>query len=61
MPVRSRSSPSTSACGAASGSPRRPPVVIGTGLAMVQITDTGMGNTSGDQAVVAGPVRLACR
>ncbi|MFB9476115.1 hypothetical protein ACFFR3_42035 [Nonomuraea salmonea] len=37
------------------------PVVIGTGLAMVQITDTGMGNTSGDQAVVAGPVRLACR
>ncbi|MEV4566293.1 hypothetical protein AB0K12_21225 [Nonomuraea sp. NPDC049419] len=36
------------------------PVVIGTGLAMVRITDTGMGNATGDQAMVAGPVRLAC-
>ncbi|MFD0475839.1 hypothetical protein ACFQ0B_52215 [Nonomuraea thailandensis] len=36
------------------------PVTITGGLAMVEITDTGRGNTTGDQAMVAGPVRLAC-
>ncbi|SEG88738.1 hypothetical protein SAMN05444920_106296 [Nonomuraea solani] len=36
------------------------PVTITSGLAMVEITDTGKGNTTGDLAMVAGPVRLAC-
>ncbi|MEV0381621.1 hypothetical protein [Nonomuraea sp. NPDC050643] len=36
------------------------PVTITSGLAMVEITDTGRGNTTGDLAMVAGPVRLAC-
>ncbi|WP_327587529.1 helix-turn-helix domain-containing protein [Nonomuraea sp. NBC_00507] len=36
------------------------PVVVTTGLVMVKITDNGKGNTTGDQSMVAGPVRLAC-
>ncbi|MGP3912929.1 helix-turn-helix domain-containing protein [Nonomuraea sp. 10N515B] len=36
------------------------PVVVATGLVMVKITDDGKGNTTGDQSMAAGPVRLAC-
>ncbi|MFI7128630.1 hypothetical protein ACIBQ1_23215 [Nonomuraea sp. NPDC050153] len=36
------------------------PVVIAGGQVMVEITDTGKGNTTGDQSMAAGPVRLSC-
>ncbi|GAA2213697.1 hypothetical protein GCM10009850_091600 [Nonomuraea monospora] len=36
------------------------PVTITSGLVMVRITDTGRGNATGDQAMVAGPLRLSC-
>ncbi|GAA2213696.1 hypothetical protein GCM10009850_091590 [Nonomuraea monospora] len=36
------------------------PLVVTSGLVIVQITDTGRGNTTGNQAMAAGPVRLSC-
>nr|SBO96982.1 hypothetical protein BN4615_P6498 [Nonomuraea gerenzanensis] len=35
-------------------------VTAGSGLVMVEIRDTGKGNATGDQSMVAGPVRLSC-
>jgi hypothetical protein len=35
-------------------------VTVAGGLVMVEIRDTGKGNTTGDQSIVAGPVRLSC-
>ncbi|MCP2357547.1 hypothetical protein HD597_004567 [Nonomuraea thailandensis] len=35
-------------------------VTVTGGLVMVEIKDTGRGNTTGDQSMVAGPVRLSC-
>ncbi|AQZ63887.1 WD-40 repeat protein [[Actinomadura] parvosata subsp. kistnae] len=40
--------------------PAPAPVMVTTGLVIVQITDTGRGNATGDQAMAAGPVRLSC-
>ncbi|MEV0616410.1 hypothetical protein AB0I81_24050 [Nonomuraea sp. NPDC050404] len=36
------------------------PATVTGGLVMVQIKDTGEGNTTGDQSMAAGPVRLSC-
>ncbi|MEV0381622.1 helix-turn-helix domain-containing protein [Nonomuraea sp. NPDC050643] len=36
------------------------PLVVTSGLVIVEITDTGRGNTTGNQAMAAGPVRLSC-
>ncbi|MFC6005479.1 hypothetical protein ACFPZ0_28545, partial [Streptomonospora nanhaiensis] len=36
------------------------PIVVTSGLAMVEIQDTGKGNLTGDQSMTAGPVRLTC-
>ncbi|MGW4799933.1 hypothetical protein ACWEPC_46700, partial [Nonomuraea sp. NPDC004297] len=36
------------------------PVTVAGGLVMVEIRDTGKGNTTGGQAMAAGPVRLSC-
>ncbi|MEV0829654.1 helix-turn-helix domain-containing protein [Nonomuraea rubra] len=36
------------------------PLVVTSGLVIVEITDTGRGNATGNQAMAAGPVRLAC-
>ncbi|GAA2211687.1 hypothetical protein GCM10009850_071470 [Nonomuraea monospora] len=35
-------------------------VTVAGGLVMVEIRDTGKGNTTGDQSMAAGPVRLSC-
>ncbi|MFC7109431.1 hypothetical protein ACFQQB_58980 [Nonomuraea rubra] len=35
-------------------------VTVTGGLVMVEIRDTGKGNMTGDQSMVAGPVRLSC-
>ncbi|MEV0830513.1 hypothetical protein [Nonomuraea rubra] len=35
-------------------------VTVTGGLVMVEIKDTGKGNMTGDQSMVAGPVRLSC-
>ncbi|MET8869922.1 hypothetical protein ABZW11_43905 [Nonomuraea sp. NPDC004580] len=40
--------------------PAPAPMVITGGLAMVEIADDGHGNTTGNQAMAAGPVRLSC-
>lgn len=36
------------------------PITVTSGVVMVEIKDDGRGNTTGDQSMVAGPVRLAC-
>ncbi|SEG88743.1 hypothetical protein SAMN05444920_106297 [Nonomuraea solani] len=36
------------------------PLIITSGLVIVEITDTGRGNTTGNQAMAAGPARLSC-
>ncbi|MGP3958235.1 hypothetical protein ACTWPT_19685 [Nonomuraea sp. 3N208] len=36
------------------------PIITTTGLVMVEITDTGTGNTTGNQSMAAGPIRLTC-
>nr|WP_311132386.1 hypothetical protein [Nonomuraea gerenzanensis]SBO95907.1 WD-40 repeat protein [Nonomuraea gerenzanensis] len=36
------------------------PLVVTSGLVIVEISDTGRGNSTGNQAMAAGPVRLSC-
>ncbi|MEV0619394.1 hypothetical protein AB0I81_39170 [Nonomuraea sp. NPDC050404] len=36
------------------------PLIVTSGLVTVEITDTGRDNTTGNQAMAAGPVRLSC-
>lgn len=40
--------------------PAPAPLAVAGGLVVVEITDTGRGNTTGDQAMAAGPTRLTC-
>ncbi|SDK79918.1 helix-turn-helix domain-containing protein [Nonomuraea jiangxiensis] len=36
------------------------PVAVTSGMVMVEIRDNGLGNTTGDRSMAAGPVRLSC-